>query len=194
MFRVAEEFFTSLGLIKMPQEFWDKSMLEKPENREVVCHASAWDFYNRKDFRWASGNGVMEINSGVEKRGFSYPMLWRWNVFICDVSSHSGSNSAPQSTCSSFSQCTTRWAMLNTICSTRNCLIASAAGLTQVSMRQLVTSCPSLCPRLSIWPASAYCPMRPMTTVRKDISMAHGYKTIRFLVVSKLVGTVLPSK
>jgi peptidyl-dipeptidase A len=35
----------------MPQEFWDKSMFEKPEGREVVCHASAWDFYNRKDFR-----------------------------------------------------------------------------------------------------------------------------------------------
>ncbi|XP_063315425.1 angiotensin-converting enzyme [Pelobates fuscus] len=52
MFRVSEEFFTSLGLIEMPQEFWDKSMLEKPaDGREVVCHASAWDFYNRKDFR-----------------------------------------------------------------------------------------------------------------------------------------------
>uniref|UniRef100_A0A8D3EAH4 Angiotensin-converting enzyme n=1 Tax=Scophthalmus maximus TaxID=52904 RepID=A0A8D3EAH4_SCOMX len=51
MFRVAEEFFTSLGLLEMPQEFWDESMLEKPEGREVVCHASAWDFYNRKDFR-----------------------------------------------------------------------------------------------------------------------------------------------
>ncbi|XP_071782790.1 angiotensin-converting enzyme [Centroberyx gerrardi] len=51
MFRVAEEFFTSLGLIEMPQEFWDESMLEKPDGREVVCHASAWDFYNRKDFR-----------------------------------------------------------------------------------------------------------------------------------------------
>ncbi|CAB1457679.1 unnamed protein product [Pleuronectes platessa] len=51
MFRVAEEFFTSLGLEPMPQEFWDESMLEKPEGREVVCHASAWDFYNRKDFR-----------------------------------------------------------------------------------------------------------------------------------------------
>ncbi|KAM9832332.1 angiotensin-converting enzyme [Neosynchiropus ocellatus] len=51
MFRVSEEFFTSLGLEKMPQEFWDESMLEKPEGREVVCHASAWDFYNRKDFR-----------------------------------------------------------------------------------------------------------------------------------------------
>ncbi|XP_076616131.1 angiotensin-converting enzyme [Chaetodon auriga] len=51
MFRVAEEFFTSLGLDPMPQEFWDESMLVKPDNREVVCHASAWDFYNRKDFR-----------------------------------------------------------------------------------------------------------------------------------------------
>uniref|UniRef100_A0A8C9ZT09 Angiotensin-converting enzyme n=1 Tax=Sander lucioperca TaxID=283035 RepID=A0A8C9ZT09_SANLU len=51
MFRVAEEFFTSLGLEKMPEEFWDGSMLVKPDGREVVCHASAWDFYNRKDFR-----------------------------------------------------------------------------------------------------------------------------------------------
>ncbi|KAI1884165.1 hypothetical protein AGOR_G00223630 [Albula goreensis] len=52
MFRVSEEFFTSLGLIPMPQTFWDRSMLEKPaDGREVVCHASAWDFYNREDFR-----------------------------------------------------------------------------------------------------------------------------------------------
>ncbi|XP_026535627.1 angiotensin-converting enzyme [Notechis scutatus] len=52
MFRVSEEFFTSLGMFKMPPEFWEKSMLEKPtDGREVVCHASAWDFFNRKDFR-----------------------------------------------------------------------------------------------------------------------------------------------
>ncbi|XP_060637297.2 angiotensin-converting enzyme isoform X1 [Anolis sagrei] len=52
MFRVSEEFFTSLGMLGMPPEFWEKSMLEKPtDGREVVCHASAWDFYNRKDFR-----------------------------------------------------------------------------------------------------------------------------------------------
>ncbi|NXP26793.1 ACE enzyme, partial [Scytalopus superciliaris] len=52
MFRVSEEFFTSLGLLEMPPEFWEGSMLEKPtDGREVVCHASAWDFYNRKDFR-----------------------------------------------------------------------------------------------------------------------------------------------
>jgi len=35
----------------MPQPFWDKSMLTKPDDRDVVCHASAWDFYNRVDFR-----------------------------------------------------------------------------------------------------------------------------------------------
>ncbi|KAK5881015.1 hypothetical protein CesoFtcFv8_021866 [Champsocephalus esox] len=51
MFGVAEEFFTSLNLDEMPKEFWKESMLVKPEGREVVCHASAWDFYNRKDFR-----------------------------------------------------------------------------------------------------------------------------------------------
>ncbi|KAJ8384193.1 hypothetical protein AAFF_G00207410 [Aldrovandia affinis] len=52
MFRVSEGFFTSLGLLPMPPEFWDESMLEKPaDGREVVCHASAWDFYNRQDFR-----------------------------------------------------------------------------------------------------------------------------------------------
>uniref|UniRef100_A0A2K5I5V9 Angiotensin-converting enzyme n=1 Tax=Colobus angolensis palliatus TaxID=336983 RepID=A0A2K5I5V9_COLAP len=52
MFKEADDFFTSLGLLPVPPEFWSKSMLEKPtDGREVVCHASAWDFYNGKDFR-----------------------------------------------------------------------------------------------------------------------------------------------
>lgn len=52
MFQESDKFFTSLGLEPMPPEFWNKSMLEKPsDGRQVVCHASAWDFYNRKDFR-----------------------------------------------------------------------------------------------------------------------------------------------
>lgn len=60
MFRVSEEFFTSLGLSPMPPEFWAESMLEKPtDGREVVCHASAWDFSNRKDFRSDLGRGVL---------------------------------------------------------------------------------------------------------------------------------------
>ncbi|XP_071788169.1 angiotensin-converting enzyme-like isoform X1 [Asterias amurensis] len=51
MFEVSDEFFASLGLIPMPKEFWEHSMIEKPDDREVVCHASAWDFSNQKDFR-----------------------------------------------------------------------------------------------------------------------------------------------
>lgn len=51
MFKTAEEFFTSINMTAMPPEFWERSMLEKPNDREVVCHASAWDFYNAKDFR-----------------------------------------------------------------------------------------------------------------------------------------------
>ncbi|XP_029068878.1 angiotensin-converting enzyme isoform X5 [Monodon monoceros] len=52
MFKEADNFFTSLGLLPVPPEFWNKSVLEKPtDGREVVCHASAWDFFNGKDFR-----------------------------------------------------------------------------------------------------------------------------------------------
>ncbi|KAL8561905.1 hypothetical protein ACOMHN_046695 [Nucella lapillus] len=52
MFRTSEEFYTSLGLSAMPPRFWNYSMLEKPKDgRQVVCHASAWSFFNSKDFR-----------------------------------------------------------------------------------------------------------------------------------------------
>ena len=51
IFRVAEDFFTSINLTAMPDLFWERSILEKPKDRELICHASAWDFYDSKDFR-----------------------------------------------------------------------------------------------------------------------------------------------
>jgi len=52
MFEKAEDFFVSIGLDPMPAEFWEGSILEKPsDGRDLTCHASAWDFYNGKDFR-----------------------------------------------------------------------------------------------------------------------------------------------
>ncbi|KAM4843255.1 angiotensin-converting enzyme-like protein Ace3 [Thomomys bottae] len=52
MFQEADTFFTSLGLMSIPNEFWKKSMLEKPtDGREVECHASAWNFHKDNDFR-----------------------------------------------------------------------------------------------------------------------------------------------
>ncbi|XP_042206162.1 angiotensin-converting enzyme-like isoform X2 [Homarus americanus] len=51
MFELSEEFFASLNLTRMPSEFWEHSIIEKPQGRDLVCHASAWDFCNGKDFR-----------------------------------------------------------------------------------------------------------------------------------------------
>ena len=51
MFELSEEFFVSLGLIPMPELFWEDSMIVRPVDRGVVCHASAWDFLNQVDFR-----------------------------------------------------------------------------------------------------------------------------------------------
>jgi peptidyl-dipeptidase A len=49
--RLGESFFTSLGLDPLPATFWERSMLQKPKDREVVCHASAWDVDFNDDLR-----------------------------------------------------------------------------------------------------------------------------------------------
>jgi len=51
MVKVSEKFFTSLGLDPLPKTFWERSMLLKPKDRDVVCHASAWDVDYRGDVR-----------------------------------------------------------------------------------------------------------------------------------------------
>jgi peptidyl-dipeptidase A len=51
MVRYGERFFTSLGFEKLPDTFWQRSLLVKPRDRDVVCHASAWDINNVDDLR-----------------------------------------------------------------------------------------------------------------------------------------------
>ena len=51
MVRSAEGFYTSLGLEPLPDSFWQRSMLSRPEGREVVCHASAHDMDGGDDIR-----------------------------------------------------------------------------------------------------------------------------------------------
>ncbi|WP_428380386.1 M2 family metallopeptidase [Nevskia ramosa] len=51
MAKVAEDFYTSLGMPKLPESFWQKSMLVKPRDRDVVCHASAWPMDGESDVR-----------------------------------------------------------------------------------------------------------------------------------------------
>ena len=47
----AQEFYTSLGMPKLPASYWDKTQFIKPRDRDVVCHASAWDMNLAGDVR-----------------------------------------------------------------------------------------------------------------------------------------------
>ncbi len=51
MVRFGEGFYKSLGFAPLPETFWTRSLLTKPRDRDVVCHASAWDIDNFDDLR-----------------------------------------------------------------------------------------------------------------------------------------------
>jgi peptidyl-dipeptidase A len=51
MVRYGEGFYKSLGFAPLPETFWTRSLLTKPRDRDVVCHASAWDVDNLDDLR-----------------------------------------------------------------------------------------------------------------------------------------------
>lgn len=62
MFKTAEEFFVSINMSAMPPLFWNNSIIEKPCDRDIICHGSAWDFANGKDFRIKMCTRVTEEN------------------------------------------------------------------------------------------------------------------------------------
>ncbi|NML92808.1 M2 family metallopeptidase [Novosphingobium olei] len=51
MVKAGENFYSSLGFAPLPDTFWKRSQFVKPQDREVVCHASAWDIDNKDDLR-----------------------------------------------------------------------------------------------------------------------------------------------
>ncbi len=51
MVETGEQFFTSLGLDPLPETFWQRSLITKPRDREVQCHASAWNIDSKDDIR-----------------------------------------------------------------------------------------------------------------------------------------------
>ena len=51
MVKIAEGFYTSLGMPPLPATFWERSMFAKPAGKEAVCHASAWDVTYANDLR-----------------------------------------------------------------------------------------------------------------------------------------------
>lgn len=61
MVRTGEGFFSSLGFEPLPDSFWTRSQFLKPRDREVVCHASAWDIDQVDDLRIKM---CIKINTG----------------------------------------------------------------------------------------------------------------------------------
>jgi peptidyl-dipeptidase A len=51
MFRYGERFFLSLGFEPLPKTFWERSLFVQPRDRDVVCHASAWNLDGKDDLR-----------------------------------------------------------------------------------------------------------------------------------------------
>ena len=51
MVQTAEQFFSSLGFEPLPQTFWERSLITRPQDRNVVCHASAWNIDSKDDIR-----------------------------------------------------------------------------------------------------------------------------------------------
>jgi peptidyl-dipeptidase A len=60
MVKTGEGFYSSLGFAPLPDSFWKRSQITKPRDREVVCHASAWDIDNKDDLRVKM---CMKVNS-----------------------------------------------------------------------------------------------------------------------------------
>ncbi len=61
MVKMAEKFFVSLGLAPLPETFWKRSMFKKPRDRDVVCHAYAFDVDYAEDLRIKM---CIKINAG----------------------------------------------------------------------------------------------------------------------------------
>jgi peptidyl-dipeptidase A len=51
MVRTGERFYTSLGFAPLPRTFFERSLFVRPKDRDVVCHASAWDIDYAEDIR-----------------------------------------------------------------------------------------------------------------------------------------------
>jgi peptidyl-dipeptidase A len=51
MVRTGERFYTSVGFDPLPKTFWERSLFVRPKDRDVVCHASAWDIDLEADVR-----------------------------------------------------------------------------------------------------------------------------------------------
>ena len=97
MTKSAEDFYTSIGFPKLPQTFWERSMLVKPRDRDVVCHASAWqmDAYEDVRIKMCIEPDYDSLTTIYHELGHVYYDLWYKNQpFMFQGGAHDGFHEA----------------------------------------------------------------------------------------------------
>ncbi|MEO8435170.1 MAG: M2 family metallopeptidase [Pyrinomonadaceae bacterium] len=97
MVRYGEGFFTSLGFEQLPETFWVRSMLTKPLDHEVVCHASAWDIDFEKDVRLKMCIQINEVDFTTVHHELGhnyYQMAYAGQPFLYRESANDGFHEA----------------------------------------------------------------------------------------------------
>lgn len=95
--RSAEDFYKSIGFPALPQTFWDRSMLVKPRDREVVCYASAWQIDGYEDVRikMCIKPDLDSLRTIYHEMGHVYYDLWYKNQpFMFQNAAHDGFHEA----------------------------------------------------------------------------------------------------
>ena len=95
--RIAERFFLSLGFEPLPESFWERSMFVRPRDREVVCHASAWDIDFENDLRLkmcieVTGDDFMTVHHELGHN--FYQRAYAGQPFLFRDSAHDGFHEA----------------------------------------------------------------------------------------------------
>jgi peptidyl-dipeptidase A len=97
MVRTAERFFMSLGFDPLPATFWERSLFVRPRDREVVCHASAWDVDCVDDLRLkmcieVTGEDFMTVHHELGHN--YYQRAYAQQPFLFRDSAHDGFHEA----------------------------------------------------------------------------------------------------
>jgi len=97
MTKTAEGFFTSLGLPALPASFYKNSMIKKPRDRNVVCHASAWDIDSGNDPRIKQCVEINEEHLGTlhhELGHIYYYLMYKGQPSVFKGGAHDGFHEA----------------------------------------------------------------------------------------------------
>ena len=97
MTKSAEAFYQSIGFPALPQKFWERSMLTQPRDRDVQCHASAWEMNGKDDVRikMCIRPTYEELRTIYHELGHVYYYLWYTNQpFMFKNGAHDGFHEA----------------------------------------------------------------------------------------------------